>query len=167
MPSQHSTSQKRHWLDTRNRPFHPLPPLLPNNTLCKSLNYEPISLTLAEYKMVVLWSKCGCPITSYFVVFFSHSITAADVWSYLVLCLAFFLPMFIFYGGWNGLIGLAPLLPLLGPVYYYFLLARPLGLILFFFFFRLFQLFVSAVTYQFLIIFHFHCLLGFPTVRPF
>ena len=176
MPSQQSTSQKRHWLDTRNRHLHPPPPPPPNNTLCncKSLNYEPISLTLAEYKLVMLWSKCGCPFTSYFVVLFSHSISATDVWSCLVLRLTFFLPIFIFYGGWNGLIGLVPLLPLLGLVYYYFLLARPLGLIsfsflflFFFFFFRPFQLFVSAVTYQFLIIFLFHFLLGFPTVRPF
>ena len=65
---------------------------------------------------MVLWPKCGCPITSYFVFFFSHSISAADVWPCLVLRIAFFLLMFIFYGGWNEFIGLAPLLPLLGPV---------------------------------------------------
>ena len=84
-----------------------------------------------------------------------------------------FCPYLSFMGDGMVLLGLSHF-SLLGPVYYYFLLARPLGLIsfsflffFFFFFFRPFQLFVSAVTYQFLIIFLFHFLLGFPTVRPF
>ena len=70
---------------------------------------SPSPLHWLSNKFVVLWSKCGCPITSYFVILFSHSISATDIWSCLVLRLTFFLPIFIFYGGWNGLIGLVPL----------------------------------------------------------
>ena len=119
LPSRAPPKRSIGWILEINPPPPPPPPPSPqppNHTLCKSLNHKFTSLALARYRLVVLRPKCDCPITSYFVFFLSHVVLAANVWPCLILRPTFVLPVFIFYGRWHGLIGLAPLLPLLGSI---------------------------------------------------
>ena len=144
MPSQQSTSQKRPYLDTENRPFLALHQITPFAT----------SLALARYKLVVLWPRCGYLITFYFCLL---SFPCCSCCWYLALshfALASYLPVLIFYGEWHGLIMLAPLLPFFCPFLglwaccCYFLLDWPVGPDFFFFFLLGFYIpLFSAITY--------------------
>ena len=91
----------------------------------------------------MLWSRCDCPITSYFVFFLYHAIFAANVWPCLILQPAFLCPRLAFMGDGRGLLGLPHFCLFLGPWVYglpvaTFYQAGLMGLISFFSFFRVF-----------------------------
>ena len=143
MPSQQSISQKKPWLEIGNRPFFPL------HQTTHSVNLLTVGLPPLYWLDTGWWcSDHGVIIPLLFFFFFSFYYC----WSTLSHSTpASFLPMLILYGGWHGLIGLAPLLPLLGPVGLPVVTscwAGPLGLISFSLSFR-----------AFIVLCFYHCLL--------
>ena len=166
MPTQHSTSQKRHWLDTRNRPFHPPPPFYQTTPFANLLTMSPSPLHWLNTSWWCFGQNAVVPLLPILLSFFPTPFLLLMYGLVSFCALHSFCPCLSFMGGGMVLLGLPHFCLFLGlstTTFYW-----PARWAFFFFFsFRPFQLFVSAVTYQFLIIFLFHFLLGFPTVRPF
>lgn len=161
MSPQQSTSQKRPWLDIRNRHFFPP---LSNYTLYKSLNRWSTSLALAGYRLIVLQPKRGYLITScfYFLYFpccFCHCYLALSH-----LALESPSPILVLYGERYGLIGLAPFLPFRGLVGLLVVGFCQTGLLGLFLFFSFLWTFIALCFCHYFLIFSFFpfcLLLGF------
>ena len=141
MPSQQSTSQKRHWLDTRNRPFHPFPPPPSYQTtpFANLLTMSPSPLHWLNTSWWCFGQNVVLPLLPILSFFFPTPFLPL-IYGLVSFCvLHSFCPYLSFMGDGMVLLGLSHF-SLLGPVYYYFLLARPLGLISFSFLFFFFSL---------------------------
>ena len=150
MPSQHSTSQKRHWLDTRNRPFHhPPPPFYQTTPFANLLTMSPSPLHWLNTSWWCFGQNVVLPLLPILSFFFPTPFLPL-IYGLVSFCaLHSFCPYLSFMGDGMVLLGLSHF-SLLGPVYYYFLLARPLGLISFSFLFFFFFFFFSLGLFSFL-----------------
>ena len=110
MLSQQSISQKRAWLDTKNKPFPPphqtTPSISPLTVGPPPLHWLGTSWWCSDHNVVI-------PLLSVFVFLLSHAISAVATQLCLVLLLHSLCLCFFFYGGWYGLV---PFLPFLRPV---------------------------------------------------
>ena len=98
MPSQQSISQKRPWLDTRNRPF----PIFHQTT--PSVNFLTVSPLPLHWLGTGWWCSghsVAILLLFVFVFFLSYTVSAIAAHLCLVLPLLLFLPMLILYVGWQ------------------------------------------------------------------
>ena len=118
---------------------------------------------------MLLWPYCSCSTTFYFCFLYFPRYFYCCCSTLSCSTLVSSLLVLIFYRGWHGLIGLAPLLPLLGPMGLTAAISHRAGVLGLIFFSLSFQAFTTLCFFYYLLISScilFCWLLGFSIVGP-